>query len=123
MKFNIPSDDYAVVELPEVPKKRKKPEAPKAKTSDSSTAPKQEVVESEKAVTKTVENESSAKESKKGPHPGGRPTNESKGKATRKQYTLTLKEEDYINAMKQADSEDISFAKLVEKALKQYIGY
>lgn len=47
----------------------------------------------------------------------GRPKKE----ITRKQYTLTLKETDYKAAMEQAQKEDISFAKLVEKALKEYI--
>ncbi len=40
---------------------------------------------------------------------------------TRKQYTITMLESDYNNAMDYARSLDISFAKLVERALKEYI--
>ena len=52
---------------------------------------------------------------------GGRPKNETIGLHCRKQYTLTLKEEDYKEFLDTARSEDISFAKFMEKAAKEYI--
>ena len=54
-------------------------------------------------------------------HPGGRPPLESQGKSTRKQYSLTLKEEDYKLFTEKAASEDLSFAKFMERAAKEYI--
>ena len=52
---------------------------------------------------------------------GGRPKNEEIGLKSRKQYTLTLKEDDYKEFLSRARSEDISFAKFMEKAAKEYI--
>lgn len=52
---------------------------------------------------------------------GGRPTNAEKGIPNRKQYTLTLKEEDYKRILSNAREEDISFAKFMEKAAFFYI--
>ena len=52
---------------------------------------------------------------------GGRPTNEEAGLKCRKQYTLTLKEEDYQEFLSVARLEGSSFAKFMEKAAKEYI--
>ena len=51
----------------------------------------------------------------------GRPTNESRGRVSRKQYSLTLREDDYREFQAFAESEDISFAKFVERAAREYI--
>ena len=51
----------------------------------------------------------------------GRPTNKERGLKSRKQYTLTLKEEDYKEFLDRAGEEDLSFAKFMEKAAKEYI--
>ena len=52
---------------------------------------------------------------------GGRPTNKERGIKSRKQYTLTLREEDYKEFLDKAGEEDLSFAKFMEKAAKEYI--
>ena len=54
-------------------------------------------------------------------NPSGRPTNESKGKKRRKQYTITLVPDDYDMIMEKAEAEGISFAKYIERAAKTYI--
>ena len=54
-------------------------------------------------------------------HPGGRPTNESKGKISRKQYTLTLVPDDYSKIMDLADADGLSFSKYIERAVNEYI--
>lgn len=65
-----------------------------------------------------------SKKSKKDPKPknlGGRPTNKEKGIKSRKQYTLTLKEDTYKFILKKAGEEDLSFAKFMERAALEYI--
>ena len=52
---------------------------------------------------------------------GGRPTNKEKGIQSRKQYTLTLKEDTYNLFLEKARKEDISFAKFMERAGIEYI--
>lgn len=52
---------------------------------------------------------------------GGRPTNKEIGIQSRKQYSLTLKEEDYNLFLKTARENDLSFAKFMEKAAFEYI--
>lgn len=52
---------------------------------------------------------------------GGRPTNKEKGLKSRKQYTLTLKEDDYNSFLEAARTNDLSFAKFMEKAAFEYI--
>lgn len=52
---------------------------------------------------------------------GGRPTNKEKGLKNRKQYTLTLKEDDYNSFLEAARTNDLSFAKFMEKAAFEYI--
>ena len=52
---------------------------------------------------------------------GGRPTNKERGLKSRKRYSLTLKEEDYQEFLNRAVDEEISFAKFMEKAAKEYI--
>lgn len=52
---------------------------------------------------------------------GGRPTNEEKGIKSRKQYTLTLKEDTYKLILEEAGKEELSFAKFMERAALEYI--
>ena len=52
---------------------------------------------------------------------GGRPTNKEKGIQSRKQYTLTLKEDTYQLILQKAREEDLSFAKFMERAALEYI--
>lgn len=66
----------------------------------------------------------STKKAKEEPNPknlGGRPTNKEKGIKSRKQYTLTLKEETYKLILEKAGEEDLSFAKFMERAALEYI--
>lgn len=53
-------------------------------------------------------------------HAGGRPTNKSKGKKSRKQYTLTLLPEMYAETLAAANHEGLSFSMYVERAIKEY---
>lgn len=77
------------------------------------TPPKAE--EPKKASTKK------AKEEPKPKNLGGRPTNKEKGIKSRKQYTLTLKEDTYKLILEKAGEEDLSFAKFMERAALEYI--
>ena len=52
---------------------------------------------------------------------GGRPLNKDKGIKSRKQYTLTLKEDTYKLILDKAGEEDLSFAKFMERAALEYI--
>lgn len=66
----------------------------------------------------------SSKKQKEDPKPknlGGRPTNKEKGIKSRKQYTLTLKEDTYKLILEKAGKEDLSFAKFMERAALEYI--
>ena len=66
----------------------------------------------------------SSKKQKEKPKPknlGGRPTNKEKGIKSRKQYTLTLKEDTYKLILEKAREEDLSFAKFMERAALEYI--
>lgn len=66
----------------------------------------------------------SHKKTKEDPKPknlGGRPTNKEKGIKSRKQYTLTLKEDTYKLILEKAGEEDLSFAKYMERAALEYI--
>lgn len=66
----------------------------------------------------------SSKKQKENPKPknlGGRPTNKEKGIKSRKQYTLTLKEDTYKLILEKAREEDLSFAKFMERAALDYI--
>lgn len=66
----------------------------------------------------------SSKKQKEEPKPknlGGRPTNKEKGIKSRKQYTLTLKEDTYKLILEKAGEEDLSFAKFMERAALEYI--
>lgn len=54
-------------------------------------------------------------------HKGGRPSNEKAGIKSRKQYTLTLIEDDYAIFLKSARSNGMSFAKFMEMAAKEYL--
>lgn len=64
---------------------------------------------------KKIEKEESTK------HPGGRPTNKSKGKTSRKQYSLTLVPDDYVKFLDLAGKDGISFSKYIERAVNEYI--
>lgn len=117
MKYNISLEDYDVTNLTS---KEKKLEPPKKTTKSELEEEKEENQSSEIKATDLPERTKKLPQKPKGEkHPGGRPKKE----ITRKQYTLTLKEEDYKVAMKYATERDISFAKLVETALKNYIGF
>ncbi len=61
-----------------------------------------------------------AKPSKK-KNSGGRPTNKEKGIKSRKQYTLTLKEDTYNLILAKAREDELSFAKFMERAALDYI--
>ena len=54
-------------------------------------------------------------------HLGGRPTNMSIGKTSRKQYTLTLIPDDYRKIMDLAGADGVSFSKYIERAVNEYI--
>ena len=101
--------------------KKKKAAEKKAKAkADKEAAEKAAKEEAVLLAAKESTNEAEeAKEESK--HPGGRPTLESLGKTPRKQYTLTLKETDYKAFLERAGAEDMSFAKFMEKAAKEYI--
>ena len=62
-----------------------------------------------------------SQETSKNKNPGGRPTNKEKGIKSRKQYTLTLKEDTYKLFLNKAREEDLSFAKFMERAALEYI--
>ena len=66
----------------------------------------------------------SSKKQKENPKPKnlvGRSTNKEKGIKSRKQYTLTLKEDTYKLILEKAREEDLSFAKFMERAALEYI--
>lgn len=52
---------------------------------------------------------------------GGRPTNKEKGLDTRKQYSLTLKESTYSQILEEAEKDEITFARFMERAALFYI--
>ncbi|WP_029324730.1 hypothetical protein [Butyrivibrio sp. AE3004] len=90
-------------------------------------AKKEEKKTSEKAEVTVQKKEPPKKESivvkevKPEKNKGGRPTNKEKGLKSRKQYTLTLKEDDYSTFLEAARDNDLSFAKFMEKAAFEYI--
>lgn len=51
----------------------------------------------------------------------GRPLNKDKGLLNRKQCTLTMREDIYAAAVAKAMENDVSFAKYVERAVKEYM--
>ena len=75
----------------------------------------------EKKEPKEKPKEPVKKITKAAKHPGGRPSYQSQGKTKRQQYTLTLQPEMYKDILDRAASEDISFAKYVERAVTEYI--
>ena len=72
------------------------------------------------AITASTEKKQK-KESSKPKKAGGRPTNAERGIQSRKQYTLTLKEDTYQLILEKAREEDMSFAKFMERAALEYI--
>ena len=95
-----------------------------AKASEKPKASTAEEKEKPKKVTPIKTEEPNKKPKKKAAekkHPGGRPTNESKGKISRKQYTLTLVPDDYSKIMDLADADGLSFSKYIERAVNEYI--
>lgn len=134
MKFNIDAEEFVLdSKKPEAKPSTKQPatkeepktERPKTIVEKTATTKKEaEKTEEKPNASDSTETTNTAEKQNEKPtpippkkNPGGRPKKE----ITRKQYTLTLREEDYKKAMAQAAEEDISFAKLVEKALKQYL--
>lgn len=94
-----------------------------ATISPQSTTDKSHVSD-RKTVEKTTDLKKTEKKSAKeniSKNKGGRPTNKERGLASRKQYTLTLKEEDYKMFLSKAGEEEISFAKFMERAAFEYI--
>lgn len=88
----------------------------KAKNTDNTT---QEAVIVDSSSEEPIKEEVSKKTKRK--NPGGRPTNKEKGIKSRKQYTLTLKEDTYNLILEKAREEDLSFAKYMERAALEYI--
>ena len=85
--------------------------------SSIETEPKRKPV-SEPSTQKRKTGKSDSKQTK---NPGGRPTNKEKGIQSRKQYTLTLKEDTYNMILDEARKEELSFAKFMERAALEYI--
>ena len=114
--------DQAKQKSEEEKKKKAAEKAEKAKATKKGSE-ESNVKDNENDTQKIVETseEVNNKKSTSSKHPGGRPTLESLGKASRKQYTLTLKETDYKAFLERAGKEDLSFAKFMEKAAKEYM--
>ena len=96
------------------------------KVTENKTEENQIVAEAEtNSTSPTVEshssNEKTQSHEKKKKHAGGRPTYRSQGRTCRRQYTLTMQPEMYKDILARAASEELSFAKYVERALKEYI--
>lgn len=70
---------------------------------------------------KTQGDANNGKKEERKKHPGGRPTHESLGKTKRKQYTLTLDPDMYADIMRRASDDGLSFAKYIERSVKEYI--
>lgn len=84
--------------------------------------PTEPVIDTAPEVTETEKDTSDKPKGKsKSKNLGGRPTNKEKGIKSRKQYTLTLKEDTYKLILDKAGEEDISFAKFMERAALEYI--
>jgi len=107
----IVKEDPAVQEAP-AERKTETPAEDESKKSSESTPQK-------KNTRNTTHKKQAKKTDKK--NPGGRPTNEEKGIKSRKQYTLTLKEDTYRMILEEAGKEEISFAKFMERAALEYI--
>lgn len=111
----------------EAEKKKKAAEKRAKAKADKEKAAKEEAARLAAEEAAKLAAEEAAKEVEKtkeeSKHPGGRPTLESIGKTPRKQYTLTLKEDDYKAFLERAGAEDLSFAKFMEKAAKEYISH
>ena len=96
----------SVVEKTEEPIVKEAPVTPPAEAKEP---PKEEKKPASKKKNTNQENK------------GGRPTNKEKGIKSRKQYTLTLKEETYKMILDKAGEEELSFAKYMERAALEYI--
>ena len=96
----------SVVEKTEEPIAEKAPAAPPV---EEKKPPKEEKKPASKKKNTNQENK------------GGRPTNKEKGIKSRKQYTLTLKEDTYKMILDKAGEEELSFAKYMERAALEYI--
>ena len=92
-----------------------KTEAPAEVEAKPSSEPAPQKKKNEKAAPKKQEKKTEKK------NLGGRPTNEEKGIKSRKQYTLTLKEDTYKMILEEAAKEELSFAKYMERAALEYI--
>ena len=82
-------------------------------------ATKPDVVTDKKSITKKSTTKKIDNISEK--NKGGRPTNQEKGISNRHQHTLTLKDDDYQKFLMYANSHELSFAKFLERAAKEYI--
>lgn len=97
-------------------------------TTKAQAKPAEAVVTTTKSAEPAVDTPLKAEEPKKSStkkikakNLGGRPTNKEKGIKSRKQYTLTLKEDTYKLILAKAGEEDLSFAKFMERAALEYI--
>lgn len=106
----------------EKPAKAKKEAPKKAEAKIEEVMP--EPVEDDVTVepVATTEKTAKPKPAKKAKVSPGRPTNKEKGITPRKQFTITLREDDYEYFQNMAKSKYISLAKLIENALYAYDG-
>lgn len=96
----------------------------KAQTTKAKTKTPEYISKDVNPVEKTseeIESKETAPKKSVTTNKGGRPTNKEKGIISRKQYTLTLKEETYELIKTKAQEEEISFAKYMERAALEYI--
>ena len=108
----------AASDMEQTTKAMEKPDEVKSK----SVSPTEPVIDTAPEVVETKKETSDKPKSKpKSKNLGGRPTNKEKGIKSRKQYTLTLKEDTYKLILDKAGEEDISFAKFMERAALEYI--
>ena len=89
----------------------------KMQLEDNTSASKTETARSSKPAPAAKEKKTAPKKK----NPGGRPTNKELGLKKRKQYTLTLTEDDYDLFLQTARKNYLSFAKFMEKAAHEYI--
>ena len=101
----------AAGEKEQITKATAKPKSAPKKEADSKVVQ----ILPEEPVKKTKKEEEPHK------NPGGRPTNESRGMTTRKQYSLTLPPDDYKKFLNLANAEGLSFSKYIERAVNDYI--
>lgn len=130
-KFNLSMEEYMIEETKDLEKAAEEKEQTKKKSNalvNASETPNNRVSDEEAGKdTPEAENaEEGALKAKTGTRPKKNEKKQAKALGrpkldeVRKQYTITLHEKDYNDAMKIAKEDDISFAKVVERALKAY---